>query len=213
MKNRLMYLMSLVLVFSIILIPTTAKAEVKATGLKDIIDDEVKIFGESDSYKDQVEELKNIDLGDYSEKKGKVNVYLFRGSSCGHCFDAVVFFASIAKEYQDKFNLIGYEVWGNKDNNKLMEEVADKLGDDVGGVPYIVVGKKSWNGYTDSYGDEIKAEINKQYKIKSSKRYDVMKTFGDSDDESSSNDVISLIIILLVTGGIVAGVILTRKNA
>ena len=212
MKNRLMYLMSLVLVFSIILIPVTAKAEVEATGLKDIIDDEVKVFGEASGYEDKVEELKNVDLGDYTEKKGKVNVYLFRGSSCGHCFDAVVFFAGMTKEYQDKFNLIGYEVWGNKDNNKLMEEVADKLGDDVGGVPYIVVGKKSWNGYTDSYGDEIKAEINKQYKIKSSKRYDVMKTF-DEKDKSSSNDVISLIIILLVTGGIVAGVILTRKNA
>ncbi len=212
MKNRLMYLMSLVLVFSIILIPVTAKAEVEATGLKDIIDDEVKVFGEAGGYEDQVEDLKNVDLGDYTEKKGKVNVYLFRGSSCGHCFDAVVFFAGMTKEYQDKFNLIGYEVWGNKDNNKLMEEVADKLGDDVGGVPYIVVGKKSWNGYTDSYGDEIKAEINKQYKIKSSKRYDVMKTF-DEKDKSSSNDVISLIIILLVTGGIVAGVILTRKNA
>lgn len=212
MKNRLMYLMSLVLVFSIILIPVTAKAEVEATGLKDIIDDEVKVFGEASGYEDKVEELKNVDLGDYTEKKGKVNVYLFRGSSCGHCFDAVVFFAGMAKEYQDKFNLIGYEVWGNKYNNKLMEEVADKLGDDVGGVPYIVVGKKSWNGYTDSYGDEIKAEINKQYKIKSSKRYDVMKTF-DKKDKSSSNDVVSLIIILLVTGGIVAGVILTRKNA
>lgn len=212
MKNKFMYLMTLVLAFSIVLIPSTVKAEVQATGLKEIIDDEVKIFGEADGYQEQVEELKNMDLGDYSEEKGKVNVYLFRGNSCGHCFDAVMFFASIAKDYQDKFNLIGYEVWNNKDNSDLMQQVADKLGDEVGGVPYIVIGKKSWNGYTDSYGDEIKKEIDKQYKVKESKRYDVMKSF-DSSEKSSSNDVVSLLVIILVTGGIVAGVIFTRKNA
>lgn len=212
MKNKFMYLMTLVLAFSIVLIPSTVKAEVQATGLKEIIDDEVKIFGEADGYQEQVEALKNMDLGDYSEEKGKVNVYLFRGNSCGHCFDAVMFFASIAKDYQDKFNLIGYEVWNNKDNSDLMQQVADKLGDEVGGVPYIVIGKKSWNGYTDSYGDEIKKEIDKQYKVKESKRYDVMKSF-DSSEKSSSNDVVSLLVIILVTGGIVAGVIFTRKNA
>ena len=117
MKNRIIYLMAPLFAISLFFIPNCVKADIEATGLKAVIDDEVKVFGEAEGYADQVEELKNTDLGDYSEKKGKVNVYLFRGSSCGHCFDAVKFFASIAKDYQDKFNLISYEVWGNKDNS------------------------------------------------------------------------------------------------
>lgn len=212
MKKKLIYLMTPLLAVALFLIPNYVNADVEATGLKAVIDDEIKIFGGEESYADEVEKLKNADLGDYAEEKGKVNVYLFRGSSCSHCFDAVVFFAGMAKEYQDKFNLISYEVWGNKDNSTLMEEVAKKLGDEVGGVPYIVVGKKSWNGYTDSYGEEIKSEITKQAKKDEADRYDVMKKIGN-DDSSSSNDVLSLIIIILVTAGIVTGVIFTRKNA
>ena len=213
MKKNLMYLMTVIVAFSMFLIPNYVKADVEATGLKDIIDDEINIFGSADGYAEQVEELKNMDLGDYSESKDKVNVYLFRGSSCSHCFDAVMFFADIAKEYQDKFNLIGYEVWGNEDNSKVMEAVADKLGDEVGGVPYIVVGNKSWNGYTDTYGEEIKTAIDKEYKKDKADRYDVMKKIGSKDNSSSSSDIGALIIIILVTAGIVTGVIFTRKNA
>ena len=211
MKKKLGYLMTPLLAISMFLVPNYVKADIEATGLKAVIEDEVKVFGNAEGYSDRVEELKNTDLGDYKEEKGKVNVYLFRGSSCGHCFDAVEFFAGIAKDYQDKFNLVSYEVWGNKDNSELMEQVAKKLGDDVGGVPYIIVGKKSWNGYTDSYGEEIKTEIDKQINKDKADRYDVMKEFKNKDN--SSNDVVALLLIIIVTAGIVTGVIFTRKNA
>ena len=36
-----------------------------------------------------------------------------------------------------------------------MEKVAEKLGDEVSGVPYIVIGKKSWSGYASDYDEEI----------------------------------------------------------
>lgn len=212
MKSKIKYLMTLVLVLSIFVIPNAVKAEAESTGLKEIIEDEIQIFGSADGYADQVEELKKTDLGDYEESKDKVNVYLFRGSSCGHCFDAVKFFASIAKEYGDKFNLIGYEVWSNQDNSKLMESVAKKLGDEVGGVPYIIVGKKSWNGYTDSYGDEIKTAIKNEFKKDAKDRYDVIGNVSSKDKEDSSSDIVALIIIILVTAGIVTGIVFTRKN-
>lgn len=212
MKSKIKYLMTLVLVISMFIIPNAVKAEVESTGLKEIIEDEIQIFGSADGYSDQVEELKNTDLGDYEEGKDKVNVYLFRGSSCSHCFDAVMFFASIAKEYGDKFNLVGYEVWGNQDNSKLMESVAKELGDEVGGVPYIIVGKKSWNGYTDSYGEEIKAAIKKEFKKDAKDRYDIIGNSNAKDKNDSSSDIVALIIIILVTAGVVTGIVFTRKN-
>jgi len=56
-----------------------------------------------------------------------------------------------------------YEVWYNKDNAELMENVADSRGEDVRGVPYIIIGKKSWNGFTSLYEDEMLSEIKRVY--------------------------------------------------
>lgn len=214
MKKNLVFMIIAVFTLSFIAIPSKVSAKVEVTGLKDVIDEEVELFQNADGYGEQVDQLKNADLSNYSENKDKVNVYLFRGNTCGHCFDAVVFFSSIVEEYGDRFNLIAYEVWGNQDNSEVMNAVASKLGDEVGGVPYIVVGNKSWNGYTDSYGDEIKKAIDKEYKKDPSDRYDVIKKIGkNTKSKSSSNDVVSLLIIILVTAGVVAGIVYARKHS
>ncbi len=214
MKKNLIFIMVAVFTLSLIAIPSKVNAKVEVTGLKDVIDDEVELFKDADGYSEQVEQLKNTDLSNYSESKDKVNVYLFRGNTCGHCFDAVVFFSSIVAEYGDRFNLIAYEVWSNKDNSEVMNAVASKLGDEVGGVPYIVVGNKSWSGYTDSYGDEIKKAIDNEYKKDASDRYDVIKKIGkNTKSESSSDDVVSLLIIILVVAGVVAGIVYARKHS
>lgn len=210
-QNRLLLL--LCSLFAIILIPSNVFAKQEVTNLKQTIDDEINVFSSADGYEEYVNQLKSIDLGDYSDSKDKVNVYLFRGSSCSHCFDAVVYFANIAKEYGQYFNLKAYEVWQNEDNSNLMKSVADKLGDEVNGVPYIVIGKKTWSGFTDSYGEEMKKEIKEQYDKDSSKRYDIMKHINSKESSSTSSDVIALIVILLVVGAITGGIVVARKKA
>ena len=87
-QNRLLLL--LCSLFSVILIPSNVFAKQEVTNLKQTIDDEINVFSSADGYEEYVNQLKSIDLGDYSDSKDKVNVYLFRGSSCSHCFDAVV---------------------------------------------------------------------------------------------------------------------------
>lgn len=211
MKKKVIYLMISVFVLSLTLLPSNVKAEVEVTGLNEVVNEEIEIFKSADGYSEQVEELGKFDLSNYKESNDKVNVYLFRGNTCSHCFDSVVFFASIAEEYGEYFNLKAYEVWNNKDNSDIMNKVADELDDEVGGVPYIVVGNKSWNGYTDSYGEEIKEAIKSEYNKESSKRYDVIKKINTNG--SSSNDILSLIIIIVVVAGLVAGIMTARKKA
>ena len=70
--------------------------------------------------------------------KEPVNVYIFHGSTCGYCKVAFEWFETIEKEYGDYFNLVDYEVWGNSENQSLMEEVAALKGDAASGVPYIL---------------------------------------------------------------------------
>lgn len=149
----------------------------------------------------------------------KVNLYLFRGEGCPHCAEAEEWFDSIKGEYGDYFKVVDYEVWNDEDNAKLMEKVAKLRNEDVSGVPYIIIGDKSWNGFDESYEDEMIDQIKSVYSQDVSKRYDIMNYVNDSSSnsktskkESSSSDVLALIIILIVAGGAGYGIYYARKS-
>ena len=147
--------------------------------------------------------------------KEKVKVYLFRGEGCPHCQEAEEFFDSIKSEYGKYYELIDYETWYDTDNADLMKKVADKLGEEVSGVPYIIIGKKTWNGYASTYDDAIKSTIKSEYNKSVSKRYDVIRAVNGKTKEKSnvSSDILAVLIIILVVGGITYGIIMTRKKA
>ena len=213
MKQKFLYLLVAVVSFAIVFSPKVVSAKVEVTNLQEAIDEEIQVFGSAGGYDEYVNKLKEADLSNYKEDKNKVNVYLFRGSSCGHCLDAVVYFSSIAKDFGQYFNLKSYEVWANSDNSDLMQKVADKLDDEVNGVPYIVIGNKSWSGFTDSYGEEMKEVIKEQYDKDSKDRYDIMNKLDSKEDSSVAGEVIAVIVILLVVGAITFGIIVARKKA
>ena len=97
--------------------------------------------------------------------KEKVNVYIFRGEGCPHCEEALEFFDTLGQdeEYKDLYKLVTYEVWYDENNSKLMSDVADALGEQASGVPYIVIGTKTFSGYAASYDDKIKDAIKTAY--------------------------------------------------
>lgn len=147
----------------------------------------------------------------------KVNLYLFRGEGCPHCAEAEEWFDSIKGKYGDYFKVVDYEVWNDEDNAKLMEKVAKLRNEDVSGVPYIIIGDKSWNGFDESYEDEMIKQIKSVYSQDVSKRYDIMNYVNDSSSnsktkKSSSSDVLALIIILIVAGGAGYGIYYARKS-
>ena len=147
----------------------------------------------------------------------KVNLYLFRGEGCPHCAKAEEWFDSIKGKYGDYFKVVDYEVWNDEDNAKLMKKVAKLRNEDVSGVPYIIIGDKSWNGFDESYEDEMIKQIKSVYSQDVSKRYDIMNYVNDSSSnsktkKSSSSDVLALIIILIVAGGAGYGIYYARKS-
>lgn len=105
----------------------------------------------------------NIDTSLEIKKDGKVAIYFFRGEGCPHCQEAEEWFDSIKGEYGDLFTVVDYETWNNQDNAKLMEAIAKLRGETVEGVPYIIIGNKSWNGFTESYEQEMINEIKSNY--------------------------------------------------
>jgi len=208
-KNIIITAISIFLI-SIFIIPNNVYAEVESTNLREAADEEITIFGSSTDYKEAVEKLESYDLTNYKDSDKKVNVYIFRGSSCSHCFDAISYFASIYKDEGKYFNVKTYEVWQNSDNNDLMKKVSEKLKDDVSGVPYIVIGDKSWSGFANDYGKEMMDTIKKEYK--KDKKTDVVKEFTKEEKNNVVKDIVVVIVIILVTVGVVFGIITARKK-
>ena len=97
------------------------------------------------------------------KEDGKVVIYFFRGEGCPHCAEAEEWFDSIQNEYGNMFKVEDYETWYDEENADFMERVAKSRGETASGVPYIIIGDKSWMGFTESYENEMLEEIKTVY--------------------------------------------------
>ena len=179
----------------------------------------------------------DTDSASNNEDSKKVKLYFFHGDGCPHCAEAEEFFDSIKDEYGDKFEVVAYEVWYDTDNNELLQKIGEARDEKISGVPYILIGDKSWSGYASSLDDEIIDAIKSEYDKDVADRYDIMnyvdsskgnpKALGDNSsngsnnsnnsttvkDEKKSNDALAIVIMLVVAAGIGYGVVVARKKA
>lgn len=142
-------------------------------------------------------------------------VYFFHGSTCPHCQEAREWFQSIEEEYGSKYRIVEYEVWNDTANAELMQKVSDMRGDNATGVPYIIIGDKSWIGFSqESMASEITAQIDTVYETAVADRYDAIALVdaGEEVKESKSSDVVALIIVLVVVAGVCFGVYKARQT-
>lgn len=137
------------------------------------------------------------------EAKEPVTIYFFKGETCSYCAAAKTFFTSLAddSEYKDMFVLKEFEIWNNKKNAELANKVAEKMGDTLNGVPYIIIGDKTWNGYTSSYGEAFKEQIKKIYN--DDNYTDTLKDLVSEYENGTSNGNNSLISILIILGVVI----------
>ena len=149
-------------------------------------------------------------------ESNEVKLYFFRGEGCSHCAEAEAWFESIEAEYGSYFEIVDYETWYNEENYELMQRVANARGEQAQGVPYIIIGNQSWNGFTESYESEMISKIKEEFEKNIEDRYDIMKLLPDienkKDKDSTGSDVVALLIILVVVGGICFGVYKARNS-
>lgn len=141
----------------------------------------------------------------------KVNVYMFRGEGCGYCAKALEWFNEIDATEGQYYELITYEVWNDEDNKALMVKVANYLGEDNSSVPYIIIGKKTFVGFSDEYKDSILEQIHAEYNKNVEERFDVIKDIEAGKDKAS--DKLLTYGIILVVIGIIAFVIIARNKS
>lgn len=155
------------------------------------------------------------------EDNEKVNVYFFRGEGCGYCEAGLEWFDEIEDKYGDMYELHTYETWYDEDNANLLDAVAEVRDESVQGVPYIIVGNQSWNGFDSSYEDEILDKIKEEYKTDVEERYDVMNyvdltgnssSTSSTTDDSYADDIAVTVLLLVVVAGVGVGIYSLRKS-
>lgn len=103
-------------------------------------------------------------LNNVKYDENKINIYFFWGDGCPHCEEEFKFLKSIETEFGDYYNLHTFEVWYNEKNADLLTKFASKMGDEVTGVPYTIIGKKTFIGFSENYEKEFLEAIRTQYK-------------------------------------------------
>lgn len=194
MKKFLNSLLILILMVGVML-PTLAYAE-----------------GEEDKEEETTEET--------ATAKEAVTVYMFRGETCPHCEEALEWFNSeeVQKEYGSHFKLETYEVWNDANNADLMEKVARFMGDDPDdenkfGVPYILIGKHTVNGFASSDADQLISWIEEEYAKDPADRYLALEEYEKAGQkDTTARDVIIVISFVVIVAGIVFVTIKARKG-
>lgn len=109
----------------------------------------------SDSYEDYLNDIVGVEV-----EEDKVNIYLFYGDGCPHCADEKEVLDDLEKKYEGQINIYKFETWENKENKKLMLEAKEIMGVDKNeAVPFTVIGKEAYVGYSDYVGKSIEKQI------------------------------------------------------
>lgn len=149
------------------------------------------IYGETE-YKvmnfDEVltEEGIEHDFSNYSESDDKITIYFFRGKGCKFCRAFLSYLNDIVPEYGKYFNVVAYDVWNDRNSDKLLDEVSEFLNQPSEGIPYAIIGDTVFNGYSTDYDEAIKEAIKKEYNKK--KRYDVLFEMKESKENENKVD-------------------------
>lgn len=167
----------------------------------------------SEAIKD--EEIEN-DLEGYDDNEEKPVIYLFRGKGCSHCYEFLEYASSdLVKEKGDKFRMVTYEVWNNEANAELMQKVSDYFKDDASGVPYIIIGEKTFNGYAKSMNKEIEEAIDKL--SDSEEKFDVltkidMNSTTKKEKKSKQDNTFTIVFMLFAVVALIVLVVTSFRK-
>ena len=162
------------------------------------------------------EEKMDNELEGYDDNEEKPAIYLFRGDGCPHCTEFLEYASSkLVKEKGDKFRLVTYEVWKNEDNAELMQKVSDYFKDDASGVPYIIIGDKTFNGYAESMNKEIEEAIDKLND--SEEKFDVltkidMKSSSKKEKKSKQDNTFTIVFMLFAVVALIVLVVTSFRK-
>lgn len=96
-----------------------------------------------------------------SEAGVSLTTYFFYGSGCPHCEKEIKFLENLQKKYPE-MEIQKFEVYLNRENALLLQNIGKSLNVDVNGVPFSVIGGKNFIGYGEGITSvEIENQVKK----------------------------------------------------
>lgn len=105
------------------------------------------------------------------KEEGKFNVYLFWEDGNNESEALIRYLSTLDREMLDGFVLYTFEI-DNKDNKELKDKVSEILDGHETGLPYLVVGNKTFDEYSHSYDERIEKALEEEQKKEH--HYDVL---------------------------------------
>lgn len=87
-----------------------------------------------------------------------VNIYFFYGDGCPHCAEQKEWLKEIKKEYKNVV-IYDYETWYNEENRITMQTIKDKFNVSSKGVPFTVIGDKTFIGFSQGTATKMEERI------------------------------------------------------
>jgi glutaredoxin len=98
------------------------------------------------------------DLPVVNDTTKNITVVVFHGETCPFCKNLLAYLRTVDTVLQKSdINLVveDYEVWNDQGNQALMQQVAAKSGQQLGGVPVIIVNTTIIMGYNEEIASQI----------------------------------------------------------
>lgn len=90
-----------------------------------------------------------------------LTIYFFYGDGCPHCEKEAKFLKSLQKDYPE-IEIQSFEIYLNRENALLLQDIGEALKTDVNGVPFSVIGDKHFIGYGEGITSlEIEKQVEK----------------------------------------------------
>lgn len=95
----------------------------------------------------------------FSVSAKEVEIYLFYGNECSYCHSEIKYLDIVKKQYGENIKIHKYEVWHNKKNALLMQNIKSKLNIESDGVPFTVIGDEGIIGFNEQRSVKISKMI------------------------------------------------------
>lgn len=79
-----------------------------------------------------------------------VNAYFFYGDGCPHCGAEKEFLHDVLQNEYPNLTIYEYEIYNNRENALLLQNIAEQLELKVEGVPFLIIGDESFVGWSNT---------------------------------------------------------------
>ena len=147
------------------------------------------IYALSDKYIDKVSPITGNETN-----SDKVSLYLFKGAECPHCAEEKEWLEEIKEDYKDYLDIYEYEVWHNEENAKYYEKVKETLKSTTNSVPFTVIGKDYYIGFSETTASKIENNIKEYAGLKTNPNHVKIPILGDINMKKVSIPLVAVIL-------------------